>query len=307
LKNLLHLSTSEANKYLTYRGKQVTIEIDPLSGFCFGVARVVQLAEDQLKIGKTFYTLGDMVHNHREIDRLKALGLKTIDLNEFSTLKNSSVLFRAHGEPPTSYHVASKNKLQLSDGTCPVVAKLQQRVKSAWEALSKDNGRVIIFGKKGHAEVIGLLGQTNNEALVIETMEDFKYLDFSKPMEVFSQTTSSMDAYHYLCEQIQEKAKSHLKIHDTICRQVSNREPWLKKFAKNFDVIVFVGGIKSSNGKYLYQVCKNENPNTYFISESSDLDFNWFQHKKTIGISGATSTPTWLMQEVAQTIHRQLN
>ena len=303
----MHLSTNEANNELIIRGKQVSIEIDPLSGFCFGVARVVQLAEDQLKKGEPVYSLGDTVHNHQEMDRLKSLGLKTIDLNEFSKIKNSNILFRAHGEPPTSYHVASKNKLHLSDGTCPVVTKLQQRVKAAWEALSKDNGRVVIFGKKGHAEVIGLLGQTNNEALVIENMEDFKYLNFDQPLEVFSQTTSSMDAYQYLCYQIQEKAKSHLKIHDTICRQVSNREPWLKKFAKNFDVIIFVGGIKSSNGQYLYQVCKNENPNTYFISDSSDLDFNWFQNKKTVGISGATSTPTWLLQEVAQTIHQQLN
>jgi 4-hydroxy-3-methylbut-2-enyl diphosphate reductase len=301
------LLTSESNNELTFRGKSVTIEIDPLSGFCFGVARVVQLAEDHLKTGQSFYSLGDMVHNHREMDRLKALGLKTVDLNEFSALKTANVLFRAHGEPPSSYTISVKNKLNLTDGTCPVVKKLQERIKNAWETQTKENGQVVIFGKKGHAEVIGLMGQTNNEALVIETLEDMKDLDFNRPMEVFSQTTSSMDAYNYLCQLIQEKAKAPIKIHDTICRQVSNREPWLKKFAKNYDVVIFVGGKKSSNGQYLYQVCKNENPNTYIISDSSELNFDWFTNQKQIGISGATSTPTWLMKEVAQTIHQHLN
>lgn len=301
------LSNNEANNQLIYTGKQITIEIDGKSGFCFGVSHAINKAEEQLQKGEKLVTLGDIVHNQKEIERLEAQGMKTLSYSDFETLENKKVLFRAHGEPPESYERAKANNLQVIDGTCPVVLKLQERVRNAWEAMKKVNGQVIIFGKKGHAEVIGLAGQTGNQALIISSIDDLSAIDFNRPIELFSQTTSSIHAYQYLIDQIQKKAKAGFRNNDTICRQVSNREPRLRSFVKNFDVFIFVGGKKSSNAKFLYQICKETNPNSYLISNADEIDFNWFSNKKKAGISGATSTPLWLMQQVAEFIHQKLN
>ncbi len=301
------LSNNEATNRLIYSGKRITIEIDGRSGFCFGVRHAINKAEEQLQKGENLVSLGDIVHNQKEIERLETQGMKTLSYADFETLKNKKVLFRAHGEPPESYEKAKDNGLQVIDGTCPVVLKLQERVRNAWEAMKKVNGQVIIFGKKGHAEVTGLAGQTENQALIISSIDDLSAIDFNRPIELFSQTTSFIHAYQYLIDQIQKKAKAGFRNNDTICRQVSNREPRLRSFVKNFDVFIFVGGKKSSNAKFLYQVCKETNPNSYFILNAEELDFNWFTNKKKVGISGATSTPLWLMQEVAETIHQKLN
>lgn len=301
------MSTNEVNKSLIYKGPRVTIEIDGKAGFCFGVTNAINKAENHLKQGTTVYCLGDMVHNQKEISRLESLGMITISHPDFEALQNQQVLFRAHGEPPESYALAQKNDLQITDGTCPVVYKLQQRIKKAWLEMQKVNGQVIIYGKQGHAEVIGLMGQTQNQGIVISGLDDIKRIDFTRPIELFSQTTSSITSYKYLIEQLEKKARAPFKANDTICRQVSNREPWLNKFAKHFDAIVFVGGKKSSNAKFLYQVCKEANENSYLIAKAAELDFSWFTGMKKIGISGATSTPEWLLHEVAETIHRQMN
>ncbi|MGD9991732.1 MAG: 4-hydroxy-3-methylbut-2-enyl diphosphate reductase [Salinivirgaceae bacterium] len=301
------MSNNEANNRLIYTGKQITIEIDGKSGFCFGVRHAIDKAEEQLQKGEKLVTLGDIVHNQKEIERLEAQGMKTLSYPDFETLENKKVLFRAHGEPPESYERAKANNLQVIDGTCPVVLKLQERVRNAWEAMKKVNGQIIIFGKKGHAEVIGLAGQTENQALIISSIDDLSAIDFNRPIELFSQTTSSIHAYQYLIDQIQKKAKAGFRNNDTICRQVSNREPRLRSFVKNFDVFIFVGGKKSSNAKFLYQICKETNPNAYLISNVDEIDFSWFSNKKKVGISGATSTPLWLMQQVADFIHQKLN
>jgi 4-hydroxy-3-methylbut-2-enyl diphosphate reductase len=300
------LLNNELNKTGIYKSTAVTIEIDGKAGFCFGVTQAIKKAEEHLNQGRPIYCLGDIVHNQKEISRLESLGMQTISYPEFEKLSSQSVLFRAHGEPPETYAFANSNKLNITDGTCPVVLKLQQRIKKAWEKMQTQNGQVVIFGKKGHAEVIGLVGQTNNTAIVIGNIEDLGSVDFNRPIELFSQTTSSASAYKYLIEQMQKKARAVFKVNDTICRQVSDREPWLKHFVKNYDVLVFVGGKKSSNAKFLYQVCKEENDLTYFISNATELNFDWFTGKKKIGISGATSTPIWLLEEVARVLFERL-
>lgn len=288
------------------------VSIDTNSGFCFGVVNAIQAAEKILVNEDKLYCLGDIVHNNKEVDRLTAMGLEIIDHERFAALRNEKVLIRAHGEPPETYQMAMKNGVVLIDASCPVVLKLQNNVRMGNEKMQQEKGQLLIYGKQGHAEVAGLAGQTNGEAIVINSKEDlFKKVDFSKPINLFSQTTQSIEGFNTIVETIEQEqidkgSSSEFIINDTICRQVSHRAPQLRIFSQKQDVVVFVSGPKSSNGKYLYEVCKDTNPRTYFISSKDELDFSWFKEDDSIGICGATSTPRWLMDEVSKTIENKI-
>lgn len=283
------------------------IEIDNRSGFCFGVIRAIDTAEKELKDNEKLYCLGDIVHNGMEVDRLEKMGLHSIDREEYFRLSNCRVLIRAHGEPPETYEHARKNNIQLIDATCPVVLNLQNKVKQAYKKNTTKNAQVVIFGKKGHAEVVGLDGQIRNKGIVLESIEDIHRIDFTRPVSLFSQTTKRMEEFYAIAEKIKENMKAgvSLEIKDSICRQVSNRVPNLKQFARRFDMVLFVAGHKSSNGKYLFSICKEENPRTYHISRISEIDTGWFDGIRSVGICGATSTPNWLMEEVKEWIEQQ--
>ncbi|TKG91215.1 4-hydroxy-3-methylbut-2-enyl diphosphate reductase [Puteibacter caeruleilacunae] len=278
------------------------IEIDSNSGFCFGVINAIKMAEEALDTNNKLYCLGDIVHNNMEVDRLNKLGLITITHAEYFRLENCKVLIRAHGEPPSTYEYARKANIELIDATCPVVLRLQKRVKTGYEALSSDEGQVVIYGRKGHAEVNGLNGQIEDKAIILEGPEDLSQVDFNRPILLFSQTTKPIDGFTEIVEEIQQKAKSDVKVHDTICRQVSNRVPKIQEFAAKFDLIIFVSGKKSSNGKSLFKMCQQANANSHFISNPEELDEKWFENIESVGICGATSTPLWLMTKVADTI-----
>jgi 4-hydroxy-3-methylbut-2-enyl diphosphate reductase len=283
----------------------VIVEIDPSSGFCFGVVKAVEAAEMELEQNGILYCLGDIVHNNKEIDRLQKKGMRSISKEELARLKQKKIFVRAHGEPPSTYHKAEENNHTIIDATCPVVLKLQARIKKSWQTLKKQNGQVIIYGKKGHAEVVGLLGQTNNEAIVVESLSDVSKIDLTRPTHLYAQTTKGIDEFKviagYLNEHFGEGVE--FKSFDTICRQVANRLPKMKNFAQQHEVIIFVGGEKSSNAQMLYKKCKEVNPQSYFVSDKSQIDSAWFMHMPTsIGISGATSTPPWLMEQVAEEI-----
>ena len=284
------------------------VTIDKYSGFCFGVVYAIQMAEDILEKEDQLYCLGDIVHNNKEVDRLNDMGLKIINHDDLKDLSDCKVLIRAHGEPPETYTIALENNIQLLDASCPVVLKLQHQIKEGYEDIKEIDGQVIIFGKEGHAEVTGLLGQTKNEAIIVTTIDDLKKVDFSKSIYIYSQTTKSPKAYKEISDLIAERVKlaagENVKyiVHDTLCRQVSGREPQLKQFSKDNDVIVFVSGQKSSNGKMLYQSCKEENGNSYFISDVDEINRDWFKSINSVGICGATSTPRWLMENVQNTI-----
>jgi len=290
------------------------IEIDSNSGFCFGVVNAIQLAEMELERNETLYCLGDIVHNSAEVERLKTKGLVTINHEQFKTLKDCKVLLRAHGEPPETYQTAIKNNIQLIDASCPVVLKLQNNIKLGFDDILKKGGQVVIYGKEGHAEVNGLVGQTNGKAIVISGIKDLNKIDFTKPVNLFSQTTKSIDGFYAIQKEIKQRMISaqgtddvEFISNDTICRQVSHREPQLKEFVKTHNVVVFVSGKKSSNGRMLFQVCKNENPNTYFVSDADELQKKWFRETDSVGVCGATSTPRWLMEKVAENIEKLLN
>jgi 4-hydroxy-3-methylbut-2-enyl diphosphate reductase len=270
---------------------QVTIDQD--SGFCFGVVYAIDMAEEILEQDGYLYCLGDIVHNDEEVERLKAKGLRIISHDDLKDLFNEKVLIRAHGEAPDTYRLALEHNITLIDASCPVVLKLQNRIKNSFDS----NERILIFGKHGHAEVIGLQGQTNNEALVFADIAELDNVELPHNITLYSQTTKSMEKFYSVKDELIKRGYD-LKANDTICRQVSNRDKDLPKFVAKFDKIVFVSGRKSSNGKVLYEVCKKNNPNTYFISSSSELDKTMFAPGDTIGIAGATSTPMWLMQEV---------
>ncbi len=281
------------------------VEIDDQSGFCFGVVRAIGMVENELGKGGKILSLGDVVHNDLEVDRLSQKGMQTIDHQDFIRRKGETVFFRAHGEPPESYDVVHKNGLRLVDATCPVVLKLQKRVRTAWEAMKKVGGQVAIFGKIGHAEVKGLSGQTDYEAIILEKEEDVKLVDPTKPVVLFSQTTKSPEVFHHIAESLKQRAlpQVSVEVYDTICRQVSNRTPHLQAFAKKHEVVVFVGGAKSSNAQALYQSCLEVNPQTHFISAPEDLQPLWFASRpSSTGVCGATSTPVWLMEMVAKKI-----
>lgn len=285
------------------------VTIDQNSGYCFGVEFAIQMAEDEMEDGK-LYCLGDIVHNSMEVKRLNAKGLQIIDREQLEEIKDSKVLIRAHGEPPETYELALKNNIELVDASCPVVLKLQNRVKLAHDKMNRVDGQIVIYGKTGHAEVIGLTGQTNNEAIIVMEDSDLEKIDFNRPVTLFSQTTKSTKGFYRIRELIQQRikeAKGELEeldfnANDSICRQVSNREPQLQRFADEKDVIVFVSGKKSSNGKALYGVCKQKNERSYFVENESEVDTNWFKPGDSVGICGATSTPMWLMENVAEYI-----
>lgn len=280
------------------------IEIDQFSGFCFGVVNAIRKAEDKLQESDSFYCLGDIVHNTIEVERLRQKGLKTLTHEEMTTLRNTSVLFRAHGEPPSTYEIAHQNDIEVIDATCPVVLNLQKRIKRIYEERKGTQTQLLIFGKLGHAEVNGLVGQTNNTAIVIERKEDLEKLDFSLPIVMFSQTTKSKAAYMELVEMIQERIEKPelFEFHNTICQQFGNRMPKIKEFAASHDCIVFVSDAKSSNGKALFKACQEVNPDSHFVSGPQDVDAAWIEGKNNIGICGATSTPAWLMEQVKDRI-----
>ena len=273
------------------------IEIDNGSGFCFGVTTAIKKAEEELQKGNTLYCLGDIVHNGMECDRLRQMGLITINHEELANLQNAKVLLRAHGEPPATYETARRNNIEIIDATCPVVLQLQKRIKDRWTNDSK--AQVVIFGKNGHAEVLGLVGQTNGKAIVIEKFDDVKALDFTRDIYLYSQTTKSLDEFHRIIEYIQEhiSPEASFQSFDTICRQVANRMPNISQFATRHDLILFVSGRKSSNGKVLYNECVRVNPNSYLIEGPDEIKPEWLKDVKTIGICGATSTPKWLMEQ----------
>jgi len=285
------------------------IEIDKKSGFCFGVTNAIQKAEDELTRDERLYCLGDIVHNDAEIGRLTGLGLMIISRDVFFTLRDCKVLIRAHGEPPETYEYAGRNNITLIDATCPVVLKLQNRVKISFKNLTKDNGQLVIFGKPGHAETEGINGQTGNKAIIIQHKNELDKVDFSRPVELYSQTTMPIARFEELAGLIREKAGNtgRVQIHDTICRQVANRGPHLKDFSSRFDVVIFVSGRKSSNGAALFQICRDTNAKSFFVEKTNDLKTEWFDEAKTAGICGATSTPMWLMEQVACWIEEHID
>lgn len=277
-------------------------DIDENSGFCFGVVYAIEMAEQYLDAEGKLYCLGDIVHNDEEVSRLKAKGLEIIDNAQLKNLRDTAVLIRAHGEPPETYRVALENNIQLIDASCPVVLKLQNRVRNAF---ANAETQIVIYGKPGHAEVNGLVGQTNGKAIVITEFEDLDKLDYSRPISLFSQTTKSTARFYAIKAEIEKRIEAHqthFKANDTICRQVSNREPQLRKFSANYDIIIFVAGLKSSNGKVLYEVCKATNPASYFVSTPDEVRPEWFTENMRVGICGATSTPMWLMEQVRDKI-----
>ncbi len=281
------------------------VEIDKKSGFCFGVVKAIEATDKVLESGGKIYSLGQIVHNMEEITRLEDKGMVTIDHNLFSSMKSKAILFRAHGESPESYITAKQNGHRVIDATCPVVLKLQQRVKDACKRLNEINGQLVIFGKAGHAEVIGLMGQTEGKGILIEGEEDLGKLDYSRPIETFSQTTMNVDKIKQMIVEISKRISTpHLfKTNNTTCRQVSDRFAHLRSFSKEFDVIVFVGGKNSSNSKMLYHECKRNNPNSYFVSNPEELNREWFDKSvQRVGVCGGTSTPFWLMENVSKAI-----
>ena len=283
------------------------IEIDSGSGFCFGVTTAIQKAEEELAKGNTLYCLGDIVHNGMECDRLRQMGLITINHDEMRQLRDVKVLLRAHGEPPATYELARQNHIEIIDATCPVVLQLQKKIKRQFEANSQQptaNSQIVIFGKNGHAEVLGLVGQTQSTAIVIESFEDVRKLDFSRDIYLYSQTTKSLDEFQRIIEYIRQhmSPESTFKSFDTICRNVANRMPNITQFAKRHDLVLFVCGRKSSNGRVLYNECLRVNGNTHLIEGPAEIDASWLRNVKTIGICGATSTPKWLMEQCRDAI-----
>lgn len=278
------------------------IEIDEGSGFCFGVTTAIKKAEEELATGSELYCLGDIVHNGMECERLHNMGLKTINHDEFATLHDKKVLLRAHGEPPSTYQEAQANGIEIIDATCPVVLQLQRRIKRQYDA--NPEAQIVIFGKNGHAEVLGLVGQTDQKAIVIEHADEVSRLDFSRDIYLYSQTTKSLDEFHAIIDYIQAhiSPEATFKSFDTICRQVANRMPNICSFATKHDIILFVSGRKSSNGKVLFNACKAKNPHTYLIEGPEEINSAWLSGAESIGICGATSTPKWLMEKVAQAL-----
>ncbi|MBP1637526.1 MAG: hydroxymethylbutenyl pyrophosphate reductase [Bacteroidetes bacterium] len=285
----------------------VNIEIDQKSGFCFGVVKAINKAEEELAKGEKLYCLGDIVHNGQEVKRLAEMGLITIDYEEFNQLHDAKVMFRAHGEPPSTYEIAKKNNIKLIDASCPVVLRLQNRIKNTYDKKNEPD-QILIYGKVGHAEVIGLVGQTKNSAIVIENEDDLKKVDFARNIRLFSQTTKPLDGFNHLVKTISEKIspEANFEYSDTICRQVANRMPNIANFALKNDIVIFVSGKKSSNGKALYEHCKKANPNTFMISDPEEVSNLRLDITKKIGICGATSTPSWLMEAVAEKIKKSV-
>lgn len=280
------------------------VEIDNDSGFCFGVVTAIRKAEEELQKSGTLYCLGDIVHNSDEVQRLSSKGLKIITHSEMEKLHGVKVLLRAHGEPPSTYELARRNGIEIIDATCPVVLRLQQRIKDTFSTPAGQRPQIVIYGKNGHAEVNGLVGQTAGEAIVIESTDDLDRIDFSRDVALYSQTTKSLEGFRLITEEIRRRLRPgcRLESFDTICRQVANRVEKLQRFACAHDVVLFVAGKKSSNGKVLYANCREVNPSTYLISNPSELDPQWLDGAESVGICGATSTPRWLMEQVKNSI-----
>jgi len=288
------------------------VDIEPGSGFCFGVENAIRIAEEELREGEKVFCLGEIVHNDTEVERLKALGLISISHEEFAKLKDSKVLIRAHGEPPSTYETARQNNITVIEATCPIVHSLQGRIKHVLASVREKNGQVVIFGKDSHAEVIGLLGAASEKGVLVTGLHDLDKIDFKKPVWLFSQTTKSKAEYALIIEAINQKQDSlrtenpdiFLKVFNTICGQVSGREPRLKIFAGKHDVIIFVSGKNSSNGRMLYEVCLNENKRSHFISSTEEINPEWFTNAGNAGVCGATSTPRWLIHKVAEAVEK---
>jgi len=285
--------------------------IDPHSGFCFGVVYAIEVAERELKKSNKLYCLGDIVHNNMEVNRLKDMGLIIINHDDLKTLHHCKVLIRAHGEPPETYQMALKNHIEIIDASCPIVLRLQNDIRQGYHEMQEQNGQIVIYGKEGHAEVNGLKGQTNGTAIVIGDETDLEKIDFTRPVRLYSQTTKSTDGFQKIVDSIEQhmNTASNSGIidfiwNDSICRQVSNRYMHLSTFAQDFGAVVFVSGKKSSNGLILYQICKGVNPNTYFVSSRDEIRKEWFEGMSNIGVCGGTSTPRWLMEEIAREIQQ---
>ncbi|MDR0939016.1 MAG: 4-hydroxy-3-methylbut-2-enyl diphosphate reductase [Mediterranea sp.] len=278
----------------------VEVEIDESSGFCFGVVTAINKAEEELAKGGTLYCLGDIVHNSREVERLKTIGLISINRDEFKHLHNARVLLRAHGEPPETYQIARENNIEIIDATCPVVLQLQKRIKREFQQDDDDGKQIVIYGKKGHAEVLGLVGQTDGKAIVLETPEEVSKVDLGRSVRLFSQTTKSLHEYQELGDYLRRNVApgTTFQYYDTICRQVANRMPRLREFASTHELVFFVSGKKSSNGKVLFKECLDVNPNSHLIDSEEEIDPTLLRQAASIGICGATSTPNWLMEKV---------
>ena len=276
--------------------------MDSSSGFCFGVTTAIQKAEEELAKGNTLYCLGDIVHNGKEVERLHARGLITINHEQLKQLHDVKVLLRAHGEPPETYETARRNNIEIIDATCPVVLQLQRRIKKQYDA--NPEAQIVIFGKNGHAEVLGLVGQTHSKAIVMEKLEDVRLLDFGRDIYLYSQTTKNLDEFRRIIDYIQSHISpdATFRSFDTICRQVANRMPNIASFAARHDIIIFVSGRKSSNGKVLFNTCKSVNPNSYMIEGPGEIDSSWIEGVTSVGICGATSTPKWLMEQCRDSI-----
>ena len=282
------------------------IEIDEKSGFCYGVIRAIETTENELDHNESLFSLGEIVHNNVEVERLEKKVLYTIDHDKIKSIEGRKMVIRAHGEPPSTYKIAEENNIEVIDCTCPVVLKLQARIKQSYEKVKEENGQLIIFGKRGHAEVNGLIGQVDGDAIVIEKLDEIERIDFTRPVWLFAQTTKSLEEFEILRKNILQRMQQALgtedvpfKSHNTTCSQVTNRKPHLEEFSHKHDVIIFVSGKQSSNGKILYQACKSVNERTYFVEESAELEEEWFENCTSIGICGATSTPKWLMEDIA--------
>lgn len=277
--------------------------IDDNSGFCFGVVRAIGEAESALERVGEVYSLGDIVHNRVEVQRLEQLGLHTISHEDMPRLEGRTLLIRAHGEPPRTYRMAEELGITVIDATCPVVARLQRRLREAYDKMQEVGGSVVLLGKRGHAEVIGLTGQADDDVVVVENEADLNNVDFTRPIYFLSQTTQSIALFDQLAEEIKARAKGvTVNIDDTICRRVAGREALLADFSRSVDVVIFVSGRKSSNGRVLYEVCRGANPRSYNVEESSEIDWSWLEGAERVGICGATSTPRWLMEQVAEAI-----
>ncbi|MDP4222540.1 MAG: 4-hydroxy-3-methylbut-2-enyl diphosphate reductase [Bacteroidota bacterium] len=288
----------------------MVVETDRRSGFCFGVRNAVEIAEEALLRGEKVFSLGPIVHNDKEVERLASLGLVSVDHDQFRNLSDCNILIRAHGEPPETYSIAQKNNIRIIEATCPIVKKLQSRIRETWLKTKEDGGQVVIFGKPGHAEVVGLLGQANNEGILVADENDLGKVDVARPVYLFSQTTMGVTDYRKIRNLIYNRMKDlgvldpdkYFRINNTICGQVSNREPHLKAFAMKHDAIIFVSGKESSNGKMLYSVCKSVNPETHFVSSADEIRKDWFLNKNSVGVCGATSTPKWLIEQIGDYI-----
>lgn len=282
------------------------MEIDSGSGFCFGVTTAIRKAEEELAKGGVLYCLGDIVHNNREVERLEKMGLVTINHEQLKQLHDVKVLLRAHGEPPETYELAQRNNIEIIDATCPVVLRLQKKIKQEYLLADDAKKQIVIYGKNGHAEVLGLVGQTAGKAIVIEKLEEAKQLDFNRSIRLYSQTTKSLEEFGRIVEYIQQHISPSVSFEysDTICRQVANRIANIRQFAASHELVLFVSGKKSSNGKVLFNECLNVNPNTHLIDNASEVDSTLLEGVSSIGICGATSTPKWLMEEVEQAIKK---